>query len=293
MNNNQYFDPILLSKVNNLSLAARFVVEGFLVGLHKSPFHGFSAEFSEYRPYNEGEDTRFVDWRYFGKTDRFYVKRFEEETNLRATIILDSSASMGFASGKISKLDYGSFLSAALSHLLLKQRDAVGLTIFDKSVKIAIPPRSKPSHLKEILTHISNTKAEGETDIATNLHKIANQTKKRGMIILISDLLDEPESVISGLKHFRYQGNDVVVFHLLDPQEIEFDYRKNTKFVDLENSESLMTEPWKFQKAYQKTMEDFIVKYRTECRNNSMDYNLVQTAQPLDITLREMMMRRL
>ena len=206
----------LINKVSNLFLRAKLVVEGFIIGLHKSPYHGFSVEFSEHKSYGYGDETKYIDWKLWAKTDKLFIKQFEEETNLKCHIIFDKSSSMGYSSKKITKFEYSKDLAAALSYLMIKQQDAVGLHMFDDKIKISIPPKSKKSHLNLILSNLHNTSFSGKTKISTTLHYLADSIKKKGLVILISDLFDIQNDVISGLKHFRYKGHEVIVFHILD-----------------------------------------------------------------------------
>jgi len=236
--------PDIISRLNNLSLKARFVVEGFIVGLHKSPYHGFSVEFSEHRAYGAGDEIRHVDWKLWGKTDRYFIKQFEEETNLKSYLLIDQSLSMTYKSGNVTKLEYAQILAASLGYLMLKQQDAVGLTLFDDEIRVNIPARSKRSHLNIILSKMQNIKPGPETTIAPVLHKTAEAIKKRGLIILISDLFDDPDEILSGLQHFRYKGHEVVVFHVLDPQELTLDFTQRTRFRDMESGEEIITDPW-------------------------------------------------
>ena len=288
----KYLDPVVLKNINNLELRARLVVEGFITGLHKSPFHGFSVEFSQHRPYNYGDNLRFVDWKVFGRTDRFYIKQFEEETNLKAYILLDVSNSMTFSTTSISKLDYGKNLAAAMSYLMLLQRDAVGLSLFDSEIQKILPPRSVSSYLQPILRELDTIEAGNDTDIGSILHIMAERLKRRGLIILISDLYDDPEDVLSGLRHFRYNHHEVLVFHLLDPQEIHFDYEGDIEFQDLETGEKIRTYPWYIKEEYQQAVRLFEKKYRNLCREYLIDYNLVNTDQRMDIALMEFLIKR-
>ena len=235
MSRGHILTPDIISRLNNLSLKARFVVEGFIVGLHKSPYHGFSVEFSEHRAYGAGDEIRHVDWKLWGKTDRFFIKQFEEETNLKSYLLVDQSLSMTYKSKNITKLEYAQILAASLGYLMLKQQDAVGLTLFDDRIRVNIPARSKRSHLNIILSKMQNINAGPETTIAPVLHKTAEAIKKRGLIILISDLFDDPDKVLSGLQHFRYKGHEVIVFHVLDPQELTLDFTQRTRFRDMES----------------------------------------------------------
>jgi uncharacterized protein (DUF58 family) len=288
----QVLTPEIISRLNNLFLKARFVVEGFIVGLHKSPYHGFSVEFSEHRAYGLGDEIRHIDWKLWGKTDRYFVKQFEEETNLKSYLLLDQSLSMNYQSEKISKLEYAQLLAASLGYLMLKQQDAVGLTLFDDRIRVNIPARSKRSHLNIILSQMENISSGPETHIAPVLHQTAEVIKKRGLIILISDLLDSPEDILSGLQHFRYKGHEVVVFHILDPQELKLDFPQRTRFLDMESGEEMITEPWHIQADYQRHIEAFCNYYKIQCRQNNIDYVLLATDTSLDLALSEYLLKR-
>jgi len=288
----EYLDPKTISRLENLNLIARLVVEGFIIGLHKSPYHGFSVEFAEHRQYMPGDEIKHIDWKLYGKTDRYYVKQFEEETNLKAYIIFDTSRSMGFSSNAITKLQYGSYLGAALTYLMLKQQDAVGLATFDNQIRQMVPPSSRPSYLNVILNQMDHAEVGEDTNIASTLHELADRIKKRGLIILISDLLDEPENVISGLKHFRHRKHEVLVFHIMDPQEINFQYNRQMKFTDMESGENMVAEPRLIQQAYRKEIQKFIKKYRQECLSNHIDYVHLATDQFFDLALTEYLNKR-
>ena len=284
--------PEIISRLNNLSLKARFVVEGFIVGLHKSPYHGFSVEFSEHRAYGAGDEIRHIDWKLWGKTDRYFVKQFEEETNLKSYLLIDQSLSMNFQSGKDSKLEFAKLLAASIGYLMLKQQDAVGLTLFDDQIRVNIPARSKRSHLNVILSKMENISAGPETNIASVLHQTAKVINKRGLIILISDLFDTPEDVLSGLQHFRYKGHEVIVFHILDPQELKLDFPQRTRFRDMESSEEIITDPWHIQMDYQRNMKSFCNYYKIHCRKNNIDYVRLTTNVSLDLALSEYLLKR-
>ena len=284
--------PDIISRLNNLFLKARFVVEGFIVGLHKSPYHGFSVEFSEHRAYGVGDEIRHIDWKLWGKTDRYFVKQFEEETNLKSYLLIDQSLSMNYQTERVSKLEYAKLLAASLGYLMLKQQDAVGLTLFDDQIRVNIPARSKQSHLNVILSKMENISAGPETCIAPVLHQTAEFIKKRGLIILISDLFDSPEEVLSGLQHFRYKGHEVVVFHILDPQELKLDFSQRTRFRDMESGEEMITEPWHIQADYQRNMETFCNYYKMQCRQNNIDYVRLITDASLDLALTEYLLKR-
>ena len=284
--------PDIISRLNNLSIKARYVVEGFIVGLHKSPYHGFSVEFSEHRAYGIGDEIRHIDWKLWGKTEKYFIKQFEEETNLKSYMILDQSLSMTYKSSNISKLEYAQILAASLSYLMLKQQDAIGLTLFDDRIRLNIPPKSLKSHLNVILTHMQNIKPGPETSISPVLHKTAEAIKKRGLIILISDLFDDPEKILSGLQHFRYKGHEVIVFHILDPKELNLDFSERTQFHDIETDQKIITDPWHIQKDYQKNMENFCQYFRNNCRKKNIEYVQLTSDTNLDIALSEYLIKR-
>ena len=288
----KYLDPLILAKIDNMALRARLVVEGYLIGQHKSPYHGFSVEFAEHRAYGSGDEIRHIDWKLYGKTDRYYVKRYEEETNLRSYILLDTSQSMTYGSGEITKLEYGSYLSAALTHLMLNQRDAMGLVLFDEKIRKFIPPRAAPSHANIIMGALDKIQSANDTQIRPTLDYMAERIKKRGLVILISDLLDDPAQVLMGLNHFRHNKQEMIVFHLLDRQELEFQFENRTKFRDLETDETITTEPWHIRSAYQELIEIQQRKYRLGCRNQRIDYVPLFTDQPLDLALNEYFNKR-
>ena len=273
-------------------MRARLVVEGFITGLHKSPYHGFSAEFSQHRAYMPGDPLKNIDWRVYGRTDRFYVKQFEEETNLKAYILLDCSASMRYSSGGITKLQYGSYLAAALSYLLLKQRDAVGLMTFDSKIRNYLPPRSIQGYLNRILTELEHLEPGGETAIGDTLHMMAERLKRRGLVILISDLFDDEEAILSGLKHFRHGGHDALILHLLDPMEKSFAFKGNVRLKDMETDEKIPLSPEHLRKNYQIEFKSWLKTIETGCRDNVMDYSLFDTNSPFDLALTQFLNKR-
>ena len=284
--------PKIISRLNNLSLKARFVVEGFIVGLHKSPYHGFSVEFSEHRAYGAGDEIRHIDWKLWGKTDRFYIKQFEEETNLKCNIILDKSSSMNFGSNNINKFDYSKSLAAALSYLMIKQQDAVGLTTFDDKIDISIKPKSKISHLNLLLKTMHNSKVGGETNISNLLHALAESIHKKGLIILISDLLDNEKEIVKGLRHFRYKGHEVIIFHIIDPKEKDLDYNENINFIDIENNSTLMADSRIIRDKYNNAFDVFCKYYEYECLKNKIDYIPITTNDSLDKSLMQYLIKR-
>ncbi len=288
----KYLNPETVAKLDNMALRARLVVEGYIIGQHKSPYHGFSVEFAEHRAYGPGDEIRHVDWKLYGKTDRYYVKQYEEETNLKVYILLDISRSMKYTSKTVSKLDYASYLSAALSYLMLNQRDGTGLILFDEKIQTFIPPRSTSSHLNTILKHLEKPKLGSNTEIGTVLHEMAERIKKRGLIILISDLMDDQESVLSGLKHFRHNKQEVILFHILDRKELDFDFNTRTRFKDMESGSLLTTEPWQIKSSYKKRIQLLQDEYKKQCRKQLIDYVPLFTDQSLDIALNSYLNKR-
>ena len=237
----RYLDPQIVSRLSRMDVKARLVVEGFVAGLHKSPYRGFSVEFAEHRQYMPGDPLRHIDWKVYAKSDKFYIKEYEEETNLRSNILLDGSASMGYSSGGISKFDYGAHLAAALSFLMLKQRDSVGLMLFDDKLRQYLAPRSTGTHLHQILKELNAAQPARGTDVGNSLHTLAERIRRRGLVILISDLMDDPDDVLMALRYFRHKKHEVVVFHLLDPKEVHFDFDKEARFEDLETDDHIVS----------------------------------------------------
>ncbi len=294
----KYLHPATISRLANMNLRARLVVEGFITGLHRSPYHGFSVEFAEHRQYMPGDEIRHVDWKVYGKTDRFYVKQFEEETNLKCYILVDQSASMGIAdAGKISKFDYASYLAAALSYLMIHQRDAVGLMLFNERISRYLPPRSVQSYLTRLLGELENAKPAGAANWTTSLHQIAEQIKRRGLIIVLSDFLPrdldtEPAQMLAGLKHFRHRKHEVLVFQILDPLDYRFDFRDDAIFQDVESGIQLPTQPHHLRAAVQKEIDEYLVWFKRQCRENQIDYTLMDTATDFDRALMQYLLKR-
>jgi uncharacterized protein (DUF58 family) len=286
-------DPSIIPKINSLELRARLVVEGLMVGLHKSPYHGFSVEFIQHRPYMQGDSLKDVDWKVYGKTEKFFVKQYEEETNLRSYIVLDISRSMRFASGnQVSKIEYASTLVAALSYLMMKQQDAVGLTLYADKILQYLPPKATRQYLQEIFKSLVNIEPSDTTNTAKCLNSVAEKIKRRGLVIIVSDLFDNVDSIIKSLKHFAYQKNEVIVFQILDPLEKSFEFGRDAIFKDMETEEEMTTQPYQIQKAYKAAMEEFVGKIKTECLNSNIDYNLVETSAPFDKALLSYIQKR-
>jgi uncharacterized protein (DUF58 family) len=296
----KYLQPDVISKLANMELRARLVVEGFITGLHKSPYHGFSVEFAEHRQYMPGDEIRRLDWKVYGKTDRYYIKQYEEETNLSSTLILDASNSMSFSSapyGKkkeqgISKLVYASYVAAALAYLMVQQRDAVGLTVYDQSIRTSLPPHATQAYLRKILLDLEHVQPGNGTGTAASLHRIAEQMQRRGLAVILSDLFDDPSEVLAALKHFRHNHHEVLVLQILDPLERSFAFGGDAVFKDLESGEEMMSQPYHLQRAYQKEMQAFVERYKRECRENNIDYVLMDTATPFDTALFQYLTKR-
>ncbi len=284
--------PEMVAMLNSISMKAKLVVEGYIIGQHRSPYHGFSVEFSEHRSYEPGDEVKHIDWKLYGKTNRLYVKRYEEETNLRAHLILDTSKSMSYTSNKVSKLDYSSYLLAALSYLMISQQDAAGVVLFDEKIRSFIPPKSTPSHLNTLLNVLDTPKPGNDTKIESVLHQMAERINKRGLVIIISDLLDEPKSVLKGLKHFRHRKQEVILFHILDRNELEFEFENRTKFVDMESGEEITTDPWHIKNDYKNLILDVQKYYRRNCRLNKIDYVPLYTDDSLEKGLSEYFNKR-
>ena len=283
----RYLDPAIVSRLKKLDLKAKLVVEGFMTGLHRSPYHGFSVEFAEHRPYMPGDPLKNLDWKVLAKSDRYLVKQYTEETNLRAHLLLDLSGSMGFRSERasLSKLEYARSLAAALAYLMLGQQDAVGtMTFADKPLQY-VPPRSVRSHLDVVLKALAAGQPEGRTKLAPALHELAERIKRRGLVVLLSDLLDSPADVLSGLQHFRHRNHEVIVFHILDPDEVDFPYTDASTFVDMETGAQLTTEPWEIAARYRERLEEWRGRYSRACREHLVDYVPLDTRTPFDRAL--------
>lgn len=281
----RFLDPGVIARLGTLELRARTIVEGFLSGLHRSPMKGFSVEFAEYRQYFPGDELSTIDWKVYARTDRYVVKKYEEETNLSAYLLVDVSGSMGYGSGPLTKLEYGSCLAASLAYLMRKQRDAVGLVTFDDHMREMVPPALRPGHLSQILHVLDGQRPGAKTETAPPLHQLADAMTKRGLVILISDLLDEPARVIEGLKHLRFRGSDVLVFHVLDQAELTFPFERSSRFKDLEDGAEILTTPARVRDGYLRALNELIDRYREELGAQGIDYQLLNTSHPLDEAL--------
>jgi uncharacterized protein (DUF58 family) len=294
----RFLDPQALSRLKNLSLAARRVVEGFYAGMHKSPHKGFSIEFAEHREYTPGVDPRHIDWRVFGRRDKLYVKQYEEETSLRCYLLVDQSASMGYKSqgagaGTMSKLEYASFLAASLSYLMALQHDAVGLITYDTAVRKRIPPRQGPGHLRVLMECLEQTNAGGETKLSDVFHQLAESISRRALVVILSDLFDDPTELVSALKHFRHKKHEVIVLHTLDPAELTFPFDDASQIEDLETGRLITGDPRAFRKAYLDEFSQFVETLRSGCRSAQIDYELAETGQPFDLFLGRYLAKRM
>lgn len=287
----KYLNPEILARLSRLDLKAKLVVEGFMSGLHSSPYKGFSQEFADYRQYMPGDEPKRIDWKVFGRSDRFYIKEFQEETNLRAYILLDKSGSMGYGR-KINKLEYAKYLSASLAYLLFKQKDSVGIATFDTEIKEIIPPSSKRTNFMQILKAIDKAAPSGETSLSNILFQLAQKIKRRGLVILLSDLLDEPEIVLKSLRSFRCRKHEILVFHILDIDEYKFPFNKSAIFRDLEDGTEMVIQPNIIRESYQKNFSRLLKFYRYRLLESYIDYEIIYTNTPYDKALFSYLQKR-
>ena len=288
-----YLTPETVAKLGSMELRARLVVEGFITGLHRSPFHGFSAEFSEHRQYRHGDELKHIDWKIYGRSDRYYVKQYEDETNLRATVCVDMSASMNYASeGNVTKFQYATFLAAALSYLVLQQRDAAGLVLYNTDVQTFLPPRSKQSYVRELIRALEGAVPSNGTGTSVALHHVAEKLGRRGLVIIISDCLDQPDSILHALRHFRHDQHEVLMLHVLDPREVDFHLGSAAVFRDMETGQELTTHPQQLQRSYQAAVDEFCQRIKHGCHAQNIDYVRITTGQPFDAALREYLVKR-
>ncbi|MEN6404927.1 MAG: DUF58 domain-containing protein [Thermoguttaceae bacterium] len=282
----RFLEPQALARVKNLSVVARGVVEGFISGLHASPYKGFSVEFAEHREYVPGDDPRRLDYRMLGRTDRLYVKQYEEETNMRVQILLDTSGSMGYRfDSRLTKLEYGSYLTAVLAYLMIRQQDSVGLCTFDCAVRLDMPAHGSPRHFREMMGQLESLEPGQETDVSETLHKLADRFKRRCLIVLISDLYDHPDEVIRALHHFRHRRHEVIVFHVFDRAELELPFRDLVALRDMETGERVEIDPAYVRDSYAAQMTEFIDHYRRACAEAQIDYVRTDTSTPYDLML--------
>ncbi len=282
----RFLDPAVIARLGSMELKARTVVEGFLSGLHRSPYKGFSVEFAEYRQYMPGDDLSTLDWKVFARSDRHYVKKFEEETNLECHVLLDVSASMAYRGGAaMSKVEYGSVLAASLAYLMHRQRDATGLIEFDDRIRGRLPASARPGHLHAILLALDKIAPGAKSDVGRPLHQLAEALGKRSLVVLISDLLDDPDRVVRGLKHLRFRGTDVIVFQVLDPNELQFPFRGAAKFTDVESALEVTADPARVRQQYLDAMAALRARYERELKGAGIDFLTLDTSKPLDFAL--------
>lgn len=280
------FDPASLARYGRLALIAREIVEGFLSGVHKSPYKGFSVEFAEHRQYYPGDEIRHIDWRAFGKTDRYYIKEYEEETNLQAHLLVDASGSMAYRGKGPSKFEYAQYLAASLAYLMLHQLDAVGLAIHDDKLRELIPPRANAKHLLRLISTLEETRPGGETRLAPLWHRLAVQLKRRGLVVILSDCFEQIEPLLYSLRHLRHRRHEVLLFHILAPEEVEFPFRKWTQFASLEQAgNKVLVNPRRLRSEYLKSFQAFGQKLREQAGKMQIDYHLMRTDEPVERAL--------
>jgi len=289
----RFLDPELLARVGSLELLARAVVEGFMSGLHRSPFTGFSTEFTEYRQYNQGDDLRYLDWRLLGRTDRYFIKKYRADTNTQCHLLIDTSASMSYASGTVTKLQYAQFLAASLAYLLNRQQDSVGLVAFAEKVHTHVPARNRTGHMRTIFGHLSRLEAGGQTRLNESLHQLAEILTRRGIVVVISDFYDEPERLKEAFQHLRFKGHDLVAFHVLDQNEMDFKFDDPVLLLeDAETQEQMPVLPDVVMNGYRERMRRHVDDMRTCAAANHVDYEMLTTKQPLDFALFSFLSRR-
>ena len=288
----KYIDPETLSKIGPLDVVARQVVEGIRIGVHRSPVRGISTEFSAYRQYVPGDEVRHIDWKLYARSNRYFVKLFDAETNFVANLLLDASSSMTYGSGKITKLEYAKYMAASLAYLIVDQRDSAGVGVFDGELRQYVEPKSSMSVLANISEQMEKADPQPRTDIAALLHEFAARMTRRGVVIIFSDLLDNTEDFIQGINHLRFRGHNVVVFHILDPYELEFPLQGMWKFIGLENDGEMITQPSRVRARYLKELQHFIDTVKGACNRSQADYVLVNTAQPIEQVLSSYLLQR-
>jgi uncharacterized protein (DUF58 family) len=281
----RFLQPEEISRISRLEVRARQIVEGFLSGLHRSPYFGQSVEFVQHREYVPGDDFRRIDWKVWSKTDKYYIKQYEEDTNLRTLLLVDVSESMSFGTGRMTKYDYGTTIAAALAYLLLRQQDAVGLTTFDSEIRSRVPTRSRSSHLHSIIEGLRIEKPSNKTTLDRLLARVAEEQSLRGMIVLISDLLIDPDVLDRGLSLLRHRGHDVLVFHVLDDQELDFNYSGTTKFEGMEEAGDILCDPRALRDGYLAALSEFLETIRRNCARQLIDYQTIRTSEHLDAAL--------
>jgi uncharacterized protein (DUF58 family) len=289
----RYLDPLTLAKVSGLEVQARLVVEGYLSGMHKSPYHGFSVEFAQHREYVPGDDIKHMDWKVYARTGRFFLKQYEEETNLVCWILLDVSESMRYGSGPVSKYDYACMATAALAYLVLHQADSVGFVTFDDRVRKFLRPSSQPSHLKEIVHEMNAGAGREKTRMGPLFHDLAERLARRALVFVLSDMFDETSEVLSGLRHLRHKRHEVVLWHILDPAEMDFPFQEATLFRGMEQYPELLTDPRSLRQGYLAQLQSFVRELEHGCRDQNIDYVSMRTETPLSVALSSYLAHRL
>jgi uncharacterized protein (DUF58 family) len=289
----RFLHPEAVKRIARLDLRARYIVEGFLSGMHRSPYFGQSIEFRQHREYTYGDDLRYVDWKVWAKQDRYYVKQFEEETNLRCTLLCDVSNSMRYGNGPLNKYDYGCTIAACLAYLLLKQQDAVGCVAFDDASRLTVPLRTKRNHLDSIIQALDTCSPRDKTDLSQILRHTAESFPRRGVMVIISDLLVEREGLFKGIKLLRSRGHDVLMFHVLDDDELDFSFNGPTRFEGLETADQLRCNPRALREGYLAALNSYLEEIRRGCSNNAVDYIQLRTSMPLDAALAAFLSHRL
>ena len=288
-----YLDPKVIARAQALGLKARTVVEGLRVGDHKSPYRGFSVEFVQHREYVAGDDTRHIDWKSYGRNERYTIKQYEQETNFVGHILLDASRSMLYGEGDFNKLEYGKLLAAALTYLIVHQRDSVSLNVFDAGWRQRLPASGQPGHVQTVLHTLESVEPRDKTAIGPLLHDLAQQVRRRGLVFLISDCFDEVDALLDGLQHLRFAGHEVTVFHILHPDELQFPFSGLVKFDGMEERLELMTRPQLIKPTYLRALDQYQKALQGGCERNRCDYVLMNTARPLVETLTGYLARRL
>lgn len=289
-----FIDAADLGRLGRLSIGSRFTVEGSIAGSHRSQLKGVSVEFADYRQYVPGDDPRHLDWRVFGRNERLYLRQYEEETSLRVHLLVDASASMAYASGNTSKYRFAATLASALAYITIHRQDSAGLALFDSKCRTNIPPKNGPEHLRSLCETLAHTNPGEKTDLAVTLHGLAEQAKKRGLVIIFSDFFDDVDKIRAALAHFRRRKHDVIVYQILDRAEIDFPFRDAGAFQDLETGEKIVTNPKEVRASYQAAVEDFLIHCRHVCAGLGVDHQLALTDQPpVDFLIRHLRQRAL
>ncbi len=288
-----YLQPDVISRAQALGLKARLIVEGLRVGDHKSPYRGFSVEFVQHREYVPGDDIRHIDWKSYGRSERYTIKQYEQETNFAGHLLIDASRSMLYGKGELNKLDYAKTLAACLAYLIIHQRDSASLFVFDAGWRTQLPPSGQPGHMQTILQTLESVEPAEKTAIGPLLHDLAQQVRRRGLVFLISDCFDPPDSILEGLRHLRFEGHEVTVFHVLHPDELQFPFEGMVKFDGMEDRLHLLTRPRLIRPAYMRALKKYMEELQQGCERNRCDYVLMNTARPLKESLTAYLARRL